>query len=64
MAKAVKETDADIACCGMWNERFNYKSQRFRKTKVYTSTHDKLKATYVGNGICMAIPFQIDSKKA
>ncbi|SFS85443.1 CDP-glycerol glycerophosphotransferase [Porphyromonadaceae bacterium NLAE-zl-C104] len=64
MAKAVKKTDADIACGGMWNERFSYKSQRFRKTKVYTSTHDKLKATYVGKwGYVWRYLFKVDFLK-
>lgn len=48
MAAAVIKTDADIACGGMWNERYRYKSQRFKKIKVYTSLHGRMKATYVG----------------
>lgn len=48
MAEAIMETDADIACGGMVNERRSYKTQHFKKRKVYTSVQGKLKITYVG----------------
>lgn len=64
MAKAIMETDADIACGGMWNERYSYKSQRFKKIKVYTSAHERLKATYVGKwGYVWRYLFKIDFLK-
>ncbi len=48
MAKAVVETSSDIACSGVIHEQARYKTQLFRKQRVYTSTKDKLTATYVG----------------
>lgn len=48
MAKAIVETDSDIACSGVIHEQARYKTQLFKKQKVYTSTNDKLRATYVG----------------
>lgn len=48
MAKAIVETGSDIACCGVVHEQAKYKTQIFKKQKVYTSTKDKLTATYVG----------------
>lgn len=64
MAKAIMETDADIACGGMWNERHSYKSQRFKKTKVYTTVQGKMKTTYVGKwGYVWRYLFKIDFLK-
>ncbi|MDR1743337.1 MAG: glycosyltransferase [Dysgonamonadaceae bacterium] len=48
MVAAITETDADMACGGMINEKKRYKTQLFKKRKVYTKTQDKLKVTYVG----------------
>jgi glycosyltransferase involved in cell wall biosynthesis len=48
MVKAITETGADIACGGMMNEKRYYKTQRFKKKKVYISAKAKMKATYVG----------------
>lgn len=47
MAKAVSETDADIACAGIINRRKAYKCQLFDKMKVLTSNKDKFSATWV-----------------
>ncbi len=48
MAKAIVETSSDIACSGVIHEQARYKTQLFGKQRVYTSTKDKLTATYVG----------------
>lgn len=48
LVDAIVETDADIACGGMIQERYRYKTQRFKKRSVLTNAYDKLKATYVG----------------
>lgn len=48
MVEAITEADADIACGGMVNEKHYYKTQRFKKRKVYVSPRDKMRATYVG----------------
>lgn len=45
---AITATDADIACGGMVHEKHHYKTQRFKKRKVYVSVEDKMKVTYVG----------------
>lgn len=48
MVGAITEADADIACGGMVNEKHYYKTQRFRKKKVYVSPKAKMRITYVG----------------
>ena len=48
MVEAIENTDADIACSSVIHEQARYKTQLFRKQRVYTSTKDKLTATYVG----------------
>ena len=48
MVEAIVSTGSDIACSGVIHEQARYKTQLFRKQKVYTSTKDKLTATYVG----------------
>ncbi len=64
MAKAVVETNADMACGGMWNERYSYKSQHFKKVKTYTSLHGKMKVTYVGKwGYVWRYLFKVDFLK-
>jgi glycosyltransferase involved in cell wall biosynthesis len=64
LLEAITETGADIACGGMVNERNKYKTQRFRKKKVYTSAHGRLKVTYVGKrGYCVRYLFRLDFLK-
>ena len=48
MLKAIVETKADIACAGMVQKHNKYKTQRFENRKVYSTTQEKLKVTYVG----------------
>ncbi|QPH38827.1 glycosyltransferase family 2 protein [Pedobacter endophyticus] len=48
MHTAIVDTDADIACSEIINKARPQKSQRFKTERVYTATHDKLEATYVG----------------
>ncbi len=48
MVEAIVDNDADMACGGMIHQRMTYKTQLFKKQKVYTSTRDKLAVTYVG----------------
>lgn len=47
MAVALYDTDADIACAGMINERMIHKCQIFNKIKEYTSSRGKLSVTWV-----------------
>lgn len=47
VAVALFDTQADIACTGMFNDRKAYKSQVFYKIKEYTSIRDKLSITWV-----------------
>lgn len=48
MVKALFETQADIACSGMINQKFRHKTILFPERRTYTSTQDKLAQTYVG----------------
>ena len=48
MVEAIVSTGSDIACSGVIHGQARYKTQLFRKQRVYTSTKDKLTATYVG----------------
>ncbi len=64
MTEAIIETGADIACGGMVNERYSYKSQHFKKRKLYTTVRSKLKATYVGKwGYSVRYLFRTDFLK-
>lgn len=47
VAVALFDTQADIACTGMFNDRKPYKSQVFHKIKEYTSIRDKMSVTWV-----------------
>lgn len=48
LVAAIIETGVDIACAEMINQRVREESSFFKKTKVYQSVPQKLKATYVG----------------
>ena len=48
MHNAMSSTNADIACSGMINEARPKKAQLFSKQIAYSTTQDRLKATYVG----------------
>ena len=61
MVEAIVVTDADIACSSVIHEQARYKTQLFHKQKVYTSTKDKLTATYVGKwGYVWRYLYQLD----
>lgn len=47
LMEAITRNDADIACCGIINQKKAYKCQIFSKEKVYTSAADKMKVTWV-----------------
>lgn len=64
LLEAVRQTDVDIACSGMINKKFKHKTILFKKLQVYTSTRDKLKATYVGRwGYVWRYLFQVEFLK-
>ena len=61
MVEAITAMEADIACGGMVNEKHSYKTQRFKKRKVYVSPRDKMRVTYVGKwGYVWRYLFRID----
>lgn len=61
MAAAVVETNADIACGGMVNEKHSFKTWKFKKRALYHDTQDKLKATFVGKwGYVWRYLFRLD----
>lgn len=61
MIDAIVSENADIACGGMVNEKYKYKTQRFKTKKVYSSTEAKMKATYVGKwGYVWRYLFKLD----
>ena len=47
MSVALFDTNADIACSGMFNDSKPYKCQIFRKMKVYSRERDKMSITWV-----------------
>lgn len=64
LVDAITETNADIACGGMVNETKSYKTWLFKKRQVFTSTNDKLKATFVGKwGYVWRYLFSLDFLK-
>lgn len=61
LVQAIVETNSDIACGEILNEGRPQKSQAFKKQIVYTTTSDKLEATYVGKmGFVWRYLFKID----
>lgn len=48
LVEAVVQTNADLACGGMFSEKNRYESIRYKKLKVFTEVNEKLTATYVG----------------
>lgn len=48
LVAAALNTGVDVACAGMINERVKNETHFFKRQKVYRSTNEKLKITYVG----------------
>lgn len=48
LVKAIVETESDIACGGMVNEKKSYKTRIYKKQETFVDTQGKLQATYVG----------------
>jgi len=64
MHAAICSTGADIACSEMINKARPQKSQRFKTERVYSDTHQKLEATYVGKmGFVWRYLFNMDFLK-
>lgn len=65
LVDAITETAADVACGGMVNEKKSYKTWLFTKRKVFTSTNEKLEATFVGKwGYVWRYMFSLDFLKS
>jgi len=65
MANAVKQTNADIACSGMINERKPHRNVIFSEQMKLSSVEEKLKITNVGKwGYAVRYLFKIDFLKA
>lgn len=64
LVEAITETNSDIACGGMINEKKNYKTRLYKKRQTFTETQDKLQATYVGKwGYVWRYLFRLDFLK-
>lgn len=64
LVAAITETGSDIACGGMINVARPQKSLAFKKQIVYTTTNEKLEATYVGKmGFVWRYLFKIEFLK-
>lgn len=64
MHAAICDANADIACSEIINKARPQKSQRFKKQRIYTATHEKLEATYVGKmGFVWRYLFKLDFLK-
>ena len=64
LVEAIIDTEADIACGGMVNEKKSYKTRLYRKRKTLISTKEKLEATYVGKwGYVWRYLFKLDFLK-
>ncbi len=48
MMRAIRESGAELACCGMVHEWDRAKTQRFVERKVYIDRHDRLLVTWAG----------------
>lgn len=64
LVEAISETESDIACGGMINDKKNYKTWTFKKRKTLSATQEKLMATYVGKwGYVWRYLFRLDFLK-
>ncbi len=64
LLKASEETNADMSCCSMINQKRMNKSQIFDKQKVYETIKGKYEATYVGKyGYSVRYLFKLDFLK-
>ena len=64
LVEAIIETEADIACGGMVNDKNSYKTRLYKKRNVYSATEDKLNVTYVGKwGYVWRYLFRLDFLK-
>lgn len=64
MVQAMVNTDAEIAFCGFFFERFPKQTQRVQYHAIYTKTEDKIKATNVCNyGACWRYLFNLSFLK-
>lgn len=48
LVEAIVQYDADIACCGTIDQNSRELTNLFRRSKVFNSVEDKLRATYAG----------------
>lgn len=65
LVKASEETNADISCCNMINQKSKGKTYFFKEKKVYSLLNDKLRVTYVGKwGYAVRYLFRADFLRA